>query len=130
MHLETMWTTSLRSVENHATAMASRCDAAFGELIQEVTRRFCSQDAPVNQEELSARQMQVIYVSGVLSQVSHADSMAKITPSATQQILDVIAPHAQQPLPSTQEESARLHAELIAVTSTISAMCHAGMLRH
>ena len=104
--------------------MAHSCRRDAAALIYREAQKFCDQEPPETQKELSRRQQQSMYLTSRISSIAHADSMARIHPGVAAEILR-----------ETKAFCERLglddkpFKEAMALTSTISSLCHSDFMQ-
>lgn len=103
--------------------IGSNCRLEFARMVNDAAERLWFQDVPGDPETPALRQLQAIYVTGLIAVLSHADCMVKIRPAARQQILDLIKRRVNVPLPRSPEEAAKMREERIAVAATLTSLC-------
>jgi hypothetical protein len=118
------WQLACSSAMNHASSMAHGCRSEAASLIQRETEAFCSREPPATQQELNSRQQQSLYLLSKIGAISHADLMARSHPNASASIMKAVRDFLDRV--GTDKSP---YSESMALTSIISQLCHADMMR-
>lgn len=82
------WGSTCQSAQSHAMSMSHLCSQPFRELILQETHKLLSQTAPTTDSELQNRNAQYLQLSSKISSISHASSMARLTPEVATDIFN------------------------------------------
>lgn len=84
--IASLWSSTCRSAEAHAITMSSLCSQPFADLIIREATKFTGQAPPRTADQLQCVQSQSLQLSGKISSVSHASSMARMRPDVAEAI--------------------------------------------
>ena len=82
------WSIACQSAQSHAMSMSHLCSQPFRELILQETQKLISQTPPTTDAELQNLNAQNMQLSAKISSISHASSMARLTPEVATDIYD------------------------------------------
>jgi len=123
MLIANSWSSMLRSAQNHASSMSTRCSPVAVGLINTEVRKFGSQDVPITQDELSIRRTQSMELSSRIAAVAHAETRARMHPNIATSIFDAVRDYLNAPYPTTSAISTDGSTRQSVLSSTISRLC-------
>jgi hypothetical protein len=122
--INTFWATACSSARSNAQLSARLSQPEFGQLIQDVVERFCSQAPPTTKEELDFRGLQRTTLANIFGSIDHCESMARHTPAATQELYDLAKEISERPLPTTKEECQQIANNRLANSGRAKLICN------
>jgi len=124
--IQSLWSSMCQSALSHAASMSRiQRNATASELIASESKKFTQQPPPTTNEELSRRQMQQLALSSRIGTISHAASMVQMHPNVAEQVFQHVRQFCDGPLPDDSNGVNELQMASIAISSTMSTLCHA-----
>ncbi|MDB5340966.1 MAG: hypothetical protein JWN70_6585 [Planctomycetaceae bacterium] len=123
------WQQVKKAARSRADVMSQMCSDPFREFIQTLANQFCLQQTPQTTDELLFRTSQSVALSSILNSISSASTMASIHPDVQDQILKEVTTYCEPGLPTNETELGEVLHRDQALSSSVSAICHADTLR-
>ena len=116
------WASIRRRAESGLERMSLACCHEAIEMVVLLVRRFCSQPAPQNDDELNQRFMQSAGLSVIIATVSHAESMGSPYPHRKEDRLRLVREMCSIELPNTGDEYGRVNQVRMGVSMRIASL--------
>ncbi len=124
------WSSMCVQAESHASSMTMLCHyIPARQLIAQITNKFLRSPPPATDKEMELRRRQSWALSSIIGAVSHADSMAWLSPSTAGAMLQQVQPLCGAELPTTESAFAQLQDMVAASSMKIHSLSHEDSMR-
>ena len=117
------WSSTCQSAQSHAMSMSHLCSQPFRELILQETQDLISQTPPTTDAELQNLNAQNMQLSAKISSISHANSMARLTPEVATDIYDAAKAFCDNSPLTSDCSSAGM-----SLSNQIATLCHSATM--